>query len=215
MIDKTQPNPPTSFDINNGYIVISGATDDLSGIDHYYYSLYDSSWKKITSGNSNYAPLSSISSVGTYHIYGGVIDKAGNNLDTSPGRTVTVTNKSSYNYCGSGYNYSNGYCYYATKASSSSYCSQYCYYGNGYCATGEICHYCGPNTISGTCYKTQSACITAAKQFNYCYKTAYSYSCPNGGSLSGSYCYHYGTVYTSYYCPSGTTEYNGLCYALS
>lgn len=213
--DDISPTDPTIFTISNGNIVVSGSTDKESGFDHYFYSLWNSSWTTtLASGNSGSVSLSNITSAGTYHVYAGAMDKAGNASD-SPGRTISVTNRSSNSYCASGYTYSNGSCYYATKASSSSYCSQYCYYGNGYCATGEVCHYCGPNTISKTCYKTEKNCIVAAKQFGYCYKKSYSYSCPNGGSLSGGYCYHYGSVYKSYYCPSGTTEYNGLCYSLS
>ena len=212
-LDNVSPSDPTTFTISNGNIVVSGSTDEESGFDYYFYSLWKSG-KSYATGNGSNVSLSNFSSVGNYTIYAGAMDKAGN-ASGSPGRTISVVNRSSNSYCASGYTYSNGSCYYATKASSSSYCSQYCYYGNGYCATGEVCHYCGPNTISKTCYKTEKNCIVAAKQFGYCYKKSYSYSCPNGGSLSGGYCYHYGSVYKSYYCPSGTTEYNGLCYSLS
>ena len=128
--------------------------------------------------------------------------------------SYSATSSTSYS-CSTGTSGGDGYCYtYSSGGGYSSYseCSTSC---SGYCVSSSSYYKCYRKVKSGTATKTTS------------------YSCPSGGTLSGTTCYNsytgtlkYRCLNTYYddnasataacvnYCASGT-YYNGKCYKLS
>ena len=230
-LDITKPTDPTTFTISNGNIVVSGATDGQSGFDHYFYSLWDSSWTTtIASGKSGSISLNNITSAGTYYVYVGAMDKAGNSSG-SPGRKISVTNKSTSSWysCNSG-SLSGVYCYHYGTVYYKNSCNKCSYYSSD-CKCASVNRANCPSKCRKSYYKA-SSCTSAGYLWNsegYCWSYyAYGSSCSACGSTSSPYCgkgYTYSngscyyvtnaTYHTSSFCESGSTEYNGKCYGLS
>lgn len=228
-LDDISPSDPTTFTISNGNIIISGSTDKESGFDHYFYSLWKSG-KSYATGNGSNVSLSNFSSVGNYTIYAGAMDKVGN-ASGSPGRTISVTDKSTSSWysCDSGTR-SGAYCYHYGTVRYATSCKTCSYYSSD-CKCASVNRANCPSKCRKSYYKA-SSCISAGYLWNtegYCWSYyAYGSSCSACGSTSRSYCdngYTYSngscyyttgaTYHTFSSCSSGYTEYNGKCYKLS
>ena len=230
-LDIISPSDPTTFTISNGNIVVSGSTDKESGFDYYFYSLWNSSWTTtLASGNSGSVSLSNITSAGTYYVYAGAMDKAGN-ASGSPGRTISVTDKSTSSWysCDSGTR-SGAYCYHYGTVRYDKSCKTCSYYSSD-CKCASVNRANCPSKCRKSYYKA-SSCTSAGYFWNsegYCWSYyAYGSSCSACGYTSSPYCdkgYTYSngscyyttgaTYHTSSSCSSGYTEYNGKCYKLS
>lgn len=230
-LDDISPSDPTTFTISNGNIVVSGSTDKESGFDHYFYSLWNSSWTTtLASGNSGSVSLSNITSAGTYYVYAGAMDKAGN-ASGSPGRTISVTDKSTSSWysCDSGTR-SGAYCYHYGTVRYATSCKTCSYYSSD-CRCASVNRANCPSKCRKS-YNKASSCTSAGYLWNsegYCWSYyAYGSSCSACGYTSSPYCdkgYTYSngscyyttraTYHTSSSCSSGYTEYNGKCYKLS
>ena len=222
-IDSTAPTNPTIPTISNGTLTFNGGTDPAGGVDGSYsgvsgygYTLFNNADWSANIGTAWSVKSLDVSklSAGTYTIYVNTKDNAGNASSTLEWR-ISVSGKSVSYSCATGYIYSGGYCYYTTSASS--YCKS-CYVDSwkdrilSNCA-GQTCYYYCPSGYSMTAYGSTYKCY-ASVYTTSCSSCGTGYSC-SSGSLSGSYCYHYGTVYTSKDCASGSSEYNELCYSIS
>ena len=230
-LDDISPTDPTTFIISNGNIVVSGSTDKESGFDHYFYSLWDSSWTTtIASGKSGSISLNNITSAGTYYVYVGAMDKAGN-ASGSPGRKISVTDKSTSSWysCDSGTR-SGAYCYHYGTVRYATSCKTCSYYSSD-CKCASVNRANCPSKCRKS-YNKASSCTSAGYLWNsegYCWSYyAYGSSCSACGYTSSPYCdkgYTYSngscyyttgaTYHTSSFCSSGYTEYNGKCYKLS
>ena len=230
-IDKTPPTDPTTFTISNGNIVVSGSTDKESGFGHYFYSLWNSSLTTtLASGNSGSVSLSNITSAGTYRVYAGAMDKAGN-ASGSPGKTISVTDKSTSSWysCDSGTR-SGAYCYHYGTVRYATSCKTCSYYSSD-CKCASVNRANCPIKCRKS-YNKASSCTSAGYLWNsegYCWSYyVYDSSCSDCGYTSSPYCdkgYTYSngscyyttgaTYHTSSSCSSGYTEYNGKCYKLS
>lgn len=230
-LDDKSPTAPATFTISNGNIVVSGSTDKESGFDHYFYSLWDSSWTTtIASGKSGSISLNNITSAGTYYVYVGAMDKAGN-ASGSPGRKISVTDKSTSSWysCDSGTG-SGAYCYHYGTVRYATSCKTCSYYSSD-CKCASVNRANCPSKCRKS-YNKASSCTSAGYLWNsegYCWSYyAYGSSCSACGYTSSPYCdkgYTYSngscyyttgaTYHTSSFCSSGYTEYNGKCYKLS
>lgn len=180
-------NPTCSLSVNSSNMISASYSDETGGSGISYHG-----WSSSYSGDvSNSKTLNGI---GTYTYY--VKDMAGNTGSCSI--TVVATDAS---YSCPHYGSAPDSCYYTYSASSSGgTCT--CYSNNN--------NYSSVKANSNACY---SHCLNSYGTDAY-YFGNITYSCPNGGSLSGAYCMVGESADVIYSCPSGYPNKinNSYCY---
>lgn len=237
-------NPTMAFDSSYN-VVISGSTSRNGNVE-YYYSLDN---KSFTRGSSV-----TVSSTSTVYAY--AVDTKNQKSDVVS-KTVTIgtpqtgTVSTAY-YCSKTASYQSSstctYNYTGTR-SSSPVCNSAMYpiYHNGKCGSRQIHNYSKSECMSwcsDVAYREKPASYACVQEgtgteswscYFYSAEDPYHYTCPNGGTLSGTTCYNAtysastrykcsvnNTYYTSNssattactnYCATGT-YYNSKCYKL-
>lgn len=168
-----------------------------------YTARFNQSYSYSASASTTFNPGYSYTASSSTTFNPGYSYTASSSTTFSPGYSYTATASTTFS--------AGGYC-----CSASSYSKTFAERTGGYDCCSDPGRFGSPNACSnsyGTCYfcygNTTFGGSTASCR--YPSSTTTTYSCPNGGSLSGTTCTVSGTTTTTYSCPLGGTRSGTTC----